>query len=52
MKINKIENHNEKFDVKGQGDECKLDCTYFSGKSSLNTSGCSVVVDARLSTLL
>ena len=52
MKINKIENHNEKFDVKGQGDPCNLDCTYFSGKSRLNTSGCSVVVDSRLSTWL
>lgn len=52
MEIKKIENHNEEFDVKGQGDPCMLDCTYFSGKSSLNTSGCSVVVDSRLTTLL
>lgn len=48
MKIKKIKNHETKFDVKGQGDACKLDCTYFKGKSSLNTSGCSVVVDSRI----
>lgn len=48
LKIEKITDKVQKLDVKGQG--CNDDCARWSGYSGSNPAGCTVTIDAYLTT--